>query len=399
LSLANKLRRLIPPASSGPAPATTPAAELDSFLHGREVTTPVGACYVIDKAIPLEARHGHWRLGEALHTNYGTLGQPQPLDVKTALFLDTETTGLAGGTGTYAFLVGLGSFTSSHFLVKQLLMRDYNEELAVLYLLEQELQEKDTIISFNGKTFDIPLLQTRFTMARLGLQGCAGKKQLDLLHLARRIWRHKLKSCSLSSLEINILGVRRLNDIPGSEIPGRYFQFLHTGQGQLLQDIIEHNTLDILSMATLLFHIQQTLRLPPGECNCPWEAEALAKLALGQSNFSLGLLYLDAARQLCHRRSQYLRLLRTTALVYKRLRNYEQACALWQEILQLAYDDLDTYEELAKYYEHRAKDLTEAERVTRRALAIAWQAKSAKAADLKHRLRRIRNKAQTSAST
>lgn len=389
----------MPSANNPSTPATKPAVDLDSFLHGQEVSTPFGACYVIEKAIPLEEKHGHWLLREALDTTFGDLGLPKPLELRNALFLDTETTGLAGGTGTYAFLIGLGSFTDTHFLMKQLLMRDYNEELAVLYLLEQELQGKDAIISFNGKTFDIPLLQTRFTMARLGLQGCAGKDQLDLLHLSRRIWRRKLKSCSLSSLEINILGVRRSNDIPGAEIPGRYFEFLHTGQGQLLQDIVEHNAVDIISMATLLYRIQLTLQLKPGECDCPWEAESLAYGALRQGNYSLGLLYFEAARQLCHSRSQYLRLLRNTALIYKCLRNYEQACSLWQEILRLVHDDLATYEELAKYYEHQIRDLEAAERVTRRALAIAWQTKSEKVADLEHRLRRIRSKARTSAST
>ncbi len=397
MSLANKLRQLIPPANSASSPTAKPAVDLDPFLHGKEVVTPFGACYVIEKAIPLEERHGHRLLREVLDINYGGLAQLQALEIRKVLFLDTETTGLAGGTGTYAFLIGLGSFTTTHFLVKQLLMRDYNEELAVLYLLDQELQDRDTIISFNGKTFDIPLLQTRFTLARLGLQGCAGKAQLDLLHLSRRIWRQKLKSCSLSSLETNILGVRRVSDIPGAEIPGRYFEFLHTGEGRLLQDIVEHNTVDIISMATLLYRIQRTLQLEPGECSCPWEAEALANKALRQGNYTQGLLYLETARQLCHNRTQYLRLLRNSAFIHKRLRNYKKACALWEEILRLAYDDLDAHEELAKYYEHRAKDLPAAERVTRRALAIAWQTGSAKAAALEHRLRRIRSKAKTSA--
>ncbi len=399
MSLASKLRQLIGPAHTTVSSTAKRQVNLDPILHGQEVDTPFGTCYVVEKAISLEEKHGHWPLRAAFTTAYGNLGQPEPLEIGKALFLDTETTGLAGGTGTYAFLIGLGSFTDSHFLVRQLLMRDYDEELAMLYLLEQELKSKNSIISFNGKTFDIPLLQTRFALARLGLQGCAEKEQLDLLHLSRRIWRQKLNSCTLGSLETSILGVRRINDIPGAEIPGRYFEFLQTGCGQLLQGIVEHNALDIISMATLLYRIQITLQLQPEECECPWEAEALAYGALRQSDYTRGLLYLEAARQLCHNRNQYLRLLRTTALIHKRLGNYDRACALWQETLRLAYDDLDAYEELAKYYEHRAKDLATAEQITRRALAIAWQTGSARAAALEHRLRRIRNKQRLRASS
>jgi hypothetical protein len=397
VNLASKLRKFLPQENKPPAPAAKGGGDLDHFLHGQEVDTPYGVCYVVEKAIPIKERHGHWPLQKALdavYDDFGRLGQtlPQPLQVRNALFLDTETTGLAGGTGTYAFLVGLGAFTDTHFLVKQLLMRDYNEELALLYLLDQELQTKDTLISFNGKTFDLPLLQTRFTISRLGFQGCNGKSQLDLLHPSRRIWRHKLQSCSLNSLEANILGVRRIDDIPGFEIPGRYFEFLHTGKGELLAGILEHNVIDIVSMASLLYRLHSIIELEPGECNCPWEAEALGLLALNGGHYNQSLFYFDVARESCQDREQQIRVLRTSALICKRLGHYEEASALWKQLLELASDDLLGYEELAKYYEHRLKDLAAAKQVTRRALALAWRSKSQKAAELEHRLRRLEKK-------
>lgn len=404
MNLASKLRQFVPQEPKL-APATTgPKANLDHFLHGREVSTPYGDCYVVERAYSIGEQHGHWPLQHALdavYDDFSRLGQDlgTPLQIKDALFLDTETTGLAGGTGTYAFLVGLGAFTDTHFLVKQLLMRDYNEELALLYLLERELRQKKTLVSFNGKTFDVPLLQTRFTMSRLDFRGCAGKSQLDLLHPSRRIWRHKLQSCSLGSLEANILGVSRVDDIPGFEIPSRYFEFLQTGRGELLVGILEHNILDIVSMATLLYRLHSVVELEPGECNCPWEAEALGYLALNGGHYSQSLLYLDAAREICHDREQRIRILRTSALICKRLGNYERACALWKQLLELASDDLLCYEELAKYYEHRQKDLAAAQQVTRRALALAWRTKSQKAAELEHRLKRLEKKAATGTAT
>lgn len=398
MDLSSKLRRFLPQQHDSVTPATPTVSELDNFLHGQEVDTPFGACYVMEEVWPLGKRHGHWTLQETFHSSYTNLGllglNQDTFDLQTALFLDTETTGLAGGTGTYAFLVGLGFFASDHFVVKQLLMRDYNEELALLYLLDQELQKRDSIVSFNGKTFDLPLLQTRFAMARLGLAGASKKQHVDLLHMSRRIWKHKLESCSLGSLETHILGVKRIDDIPGYEIPARYFEFLRTGDGSLLQNIVEHNVLDIVSMATLLHRLQTTTELDPEECDCAFEAESLAYLSLLAKDHHRSLRYLEAAGLLTDDDEQYLRVLRQAASIYKRLGQGEKAALLWKKILTIAPEDLTTSEELAKYYEHKKKDLNSAEHITRRALALAWQRRSPKTSALEHRLQRIERKTQ-----
>ena len=400
MDLSSKLRRFLPQQNSTPPTIKPQGCNFDPILHGKEVETPFGPCYVIEEKWPLTKRHGNWTLKEAFNGEYTNLGLfgwlQEPFKLQEALFLDTETTGLAGGTGTYAFLVGLGYFSSAHFVVKQLLMRDYNEELALLYLLDQELKGKDTLVSFNGKTFDLPLLQTRFTISRLGFEGAGKKKHVDLLHMARRLWKHKLDSCSLSSLETHILGVERIDDIPGVEIPGRYFEFLQTGNGSLLKNIVEHNVIDIVSMATLLYRLHTATELGPGECDCPFEAEALAHLFLMAKNQPLALHYLEAAGQLTEDDEQYLRIVRQVAAILKRLGQYEKAALLWKKVLDRSPDDLSTSEELAKYYEHKKKDLSSAELVTRRALAIAWQSRSPKTPALEHRLKRIERKAQAS---
>lgn len=403
MDLASKLRRLLPPQSNHTPKVKPRECNLDPFLHGQEADTPFGPCYLIEEKRPLSSRHGHWTFKEALESDYAGLslfGQHTgKFDLQQALFLDTETTGLAGGTGTYAFLVGLGFFTPVHFVVRQLLMRDYNEEHALLYLLDQTLQEKSTVISFNGKTFDLPLLQTRFAISRLGLEGASGKRHVDLLHMSRRLWKRKLASCSLGSLETHILGVQRSDDIPGAEIPGRYFEFLQTGDGLLLQNIVEHNVLDILSMATLLYRLQTAAELSPEECDCPCEAESLAQLTLAARNPRLALRYLEAAGQLADDDQQYLRVLSQAAAVLKRLGEHEKAVLLWQKILKYSPEDLDASEELAKYYEHRKKDLDSARQITRRALAAAWQKRSPKAPDFEHRLRRLDRKADAARHT
>ncbi|NLL48295.1 MAG: hypothetical protein GX249_06900, partial [Firmicutes bacterium] len=140
MDLTSKLRRFLPPKSDEVSPVLTKSHNLDPFLHGQEVDTPFGTTYVVEEKWPLNKRHGHWLLKTLLETDYecfqASVGE---FTLEDLLFLDTETTGLAGGTGTYAFLVGLGYMTPTHLVVKQLLMRDYNEELALLYLLDQEL--------------------------------------------------------------------------------------------------------------------------------------------------------------------------------------------------------------------------------------------------------------------
>lgn len=395
MDLTSKLRQLLPQRSS--PPPVQHRADLDPLLGGGEVDTPYGPCYLVTKELPLSHRHGRWFLETVFKASYENLGRlssgaQQPLHLDRTLFLDTETTGLAGGTGTYAFLVGLGFFTPTGFVVKQLLMRDYNEELALLYLLDQELQQKEAVVSFNGQTFDLPLLQTRFALARLGLQGASSLAHYDLLPLSRRFWRRKLDSCSLGSLEENILGVQRSGDIPGYEIPQRYFDFLRTKDGRLLQDILEHNFIDIVSMASLLYRLQAVTELSPEECDCPFEAEALSRLAQETDQYQLALDYLSTAAALAQERELQIRILKQSAALFKRLGEYERAAVLWRKVLAWVDDDLHSAEELAKYYEHRIKDLESAERITKRALAHAWLAKSPRIPDWEHRLARIEGK-------
>ncbi|HBG09414.1 MAG: ribonuclease H-like domain-containing protein [Limnochordia bacterium] len=402
MDLTSRLRQLLPQASSA-VPAPKKSVDLDPLLGGTEVETPLGPCYLVTKQLPLAHRHGNWPLSEVYKSAYTHLARFAPgggdrLNLERALFLDTETTGLAGGTGTYAFLVGLGYFTPDSFVVKQVLMRDYNEELALLHVVDQELGAKDAVISFNGRTFDLPLLQTRFALARLGFQGASGKVHYDLLPMSRRLWKYKLSSCSLNSLEEHLLGVQRSGDIPGYEIPQRYFDFLHTGQGRLLQDIVEHNFLDIVSMASLLFRIQTVLELEPSQCHCPYEAEALARLALQNRAPSLALDYLHRASELAREDELYLRILRQQAALLKRTGQHGKAAVLWKEILSLSASDLSSAEELAKYYEHRAKDLQAARQITKRALALAWAERSPLVPALEHRLNRIEGKLRRQAA-
>ena len=161
-----------------------------------------------------------------------------PFDVTKCLFIDTETTGLSGGAGTVAFLVGAGYVDGDGFVVEQFLMREYADEPEMIDRLAGLMDQFDCVCTFNGKKFDMPLLEARFIMCRMR-QRWREMDNLDLLHPARRAWKLRIGSCRLCRIEAEILGMPRRDDLPGSEVPGRYFEYLKTGDEGLLEDIIE----------------------------------------------------------------------------------------------------------------------------------------------------------------
>ena len=185
-------------------------------------------------------------------------------DIRRLLFLDTETTGLSGGAGTVAFLVGLGYLRGDRFVVEQLLMRDYPDEAEMLGAIAARMREFDAVCSFNGKNFDLPLLKARFAMCRMQ-DDWRDPEQLDLLYPARRTWRMRIGSCRLSRIEEIILGQGREHDLPGSEVPQRYFDYLRSGDMALLTDIVDHNRQDILTLGTLLAELCQIYAHPESQ--------------------------------------------------------------------------------------------------------------------------------------
>ena len=177
-----------------------------------------------------------------------------PFDVTKCLFIDTETTGLSGGAGTVAFLVGAGYVDGDGFVVEQFLMREYADEPEMIDRLAGLMDQFDCVCTFNGRNFDMPLLESRFTMCRMRHRW-RDLDDLDLLYPARRAWKLRLGSCRLANIETEILGLERHGDLPGSEVPGRYFEFLKTRDESLLTDIIDHNRQDIATLVTLLIRL------------------------------------------------------------------------------------------------------------------------------------------------
>jgi len=209
--------------------------------------------------------------------------------INDCLFLDTETTGLSGGAGTIAFLVGAGYVDGTDFVVEQFLMRDYSDEPEMLLKLSKLFSRFTTLVTFNGRTFDMPLLEARYTICRMRML-LPHFAHIDLLHLARRVWKLRLGSCRLSALEAQILHRPRTDDLPGKEVPERYFRYLSTGDFSLLKDVLGHNRQDIKTLITLLGRLFCAYGAPERE-EYPQDLFSLARALEKRSDTAAKNLY------------------------------------------------------------------------------------------------------------
>ncbi|HKE22727.1 MAG TPA: ribonuclease H-like domain-containing protein [Bryobacteraceae bacterium] len=239
---------------------------IEELMSGEVVRTALGEHFETEKLWERHRRHGSVDIGDLAQLPADLLDSLSEGAIAATpptrwAFLDTETTGLAGGTGTYAFLIGVGSIEPAGFRLRQFFMRDYGEEASLLSRLAEHLAQFDVLITYNGKAYDQPLLETRFRMAR-ARHPFGRLLHLDLLFGARRLWKLRLDSCRLADLENQILGVERQGDLPGEMIPYCYFEFLRTQRAFELVPIFHHNAIDILSLACLTAIVPLAFRSP-----------------------------------------------------------------------------------------------------------------------------------------
>ena len=315
------------------------------------------------------------------------LAQLAPQD---ALFLDTETTGLSGGTGTFAFLIGLGWFEEGDFITCQLLARDFSEERAMLAFLREMAADKRFLVTFNGKAFDVNLLSTRYVLARL-IDPLSGLPHLDLLNPSRRLLNHRTSNCRLVTLEDEVLGFRRFGDIPGWEIPQRYFDWLSTRDPDLLVDILEHNRWDIVSMAALASLLTGVLSGREAHARHPGDLLAAARLLQERGCLQDAKLLLETILE--HPDQSHTReAKRLLSLIHKRGGRFSEAVPIWEELLAGDSGDIFAAEELAKWCEHRTRDIGRAITLVEQALSHPRRLDDTARADLTHRLQRLLTK-------
>ena len=424
-ALADRLRGVIRPPAGGPEGAPLQPQSHDSaadVLDGEWRESRGHRYLVIDRTYSPGYRHGNLAMADVLPPVDGVwprlslLAGPagQAACAGRMLFLDLETTGLAGGAGTYAFLVGCAWFEPPSpeasagqvggFRIRQFFLSSFAAERVLLEAVAEIAAAAGTVVTYNGKSFDLPLIDTRFVMHRMDTP-FAGMPHVDMLHPARRLWRDDVEEpgrrsfseggCRLSALEETQCGHRREGDVPGSEIPSRYFHFVRSGDARRLEAVMEHNRLDLLALALLTARASQLLEDGPATARTAWEA-----LGIGRLYERAGLhLQASAAFERAVDIADEDPMTRTDALrAYaascRRQRRYTDAAGAWRQLLDLPgcppHVVREATEALAVHHEHRLRDPRAAHTFAMRSLQ--FQASVTRRQSLEYRLARLNRK-------
>lgn len=370
---------------------------------------------VIDYVYESTRSHGRWPIDAARPRREAPLDWFDPAAAAGSdwsskpVFFDTETTGLSGGAGTLAFLTGCGWFEPEGFRVRQWLLLSQAGEPAMLAALGRVVDDTSLLVSYNGKSFDVPLMNMRWAFHRQQ-NPFDDVPHFDMLPTARRIWRQREgafddaeSSCSLSTLERDVLGFHRDGDVPGFEIPSRYFHFLRTGDASALTGVLEHHRHDIVSLAVLMSHALRIAEHGPDMCRDDYELVALGRLYERA-------LQTERAREAFERAAlsgdRYVRAhaFNRLGLMHRRDGKHDDAARAWQGVLDAVGGhgiaaaggrrslfplERAATEALAIHHEHRAQDFDEAKRY---AETMKAQSSGRAASDVAHRLARLERK-------
>jgi uncharacterized protein YprB with RNaseH-like and TPR domain len=391
-SLSDRLRGVIRPGGGGPPEGGPPpaydderggrlqaASDVADVLDGQWEERHGQRFLVVDRTYVPGYRHGSMVLADGLPPSDGVwprfslLAGESPVD--RPLFVDLETTGIAGGAGTYAFLVGCGWFSGGTFRIRQFFLSSFGAERALLEAVGDLAATVGAVVTFNGKSFDLPLIETRFSLYRMPTP-FADLPHVDMLHPARRMWRVADASrndgipdaavrlpttCRLSTLEQTLCGYTREGDVAGFEIPARYFRYVHSGDARPLAAVFEHNRLDLLSLALVTARAAQLLDEGAASTRTPREALGLGHLyARGGMMSDARACFARAAELEAEDEIMRAEALRAYAVISRRMRRYDDAATAWRGVLGLGVCprplEREASEALAVHLEHRARD-------------------------------------------
>lgn len=371
------------------------ALSLDQLVDGRWINTHFGDIFRGEFEYHLSELYGSLDLSEIYYFTSDDYRQcfqlPEISSPEDILFIDTETTGLAGGTGTIAFMIGLGWLNGDKFIVHQYFITQLSHEEGMLELLGEVVRRFRCLVSFNGKSYDIPLLTTRFVLNRLPFP-FQDQAHIDLLHQTRSLWRLAMENCKLKTVETDLLNLYRKDDIPGDIIPEIYFDYLRTNDTEKIERIFYHNRFDIISMLANLILIMKSLKSRLPEVN-PLVDFAKGKLFNRKNDIDRSIAHyrnvLESSISLTRRQKTMLEL----AQIYKKTNQYEKALPLWEESTDQQYPfSFEPYIELAKYYEHHQKDLEKALEIIESAMVLSPSRRENERLMLGKRIARLRKK-------
>jgi len=354
-----------------PQPNVEPRYEIDSVVAGAFHPTPRGDVFIVEQSYAADYRHG---ISSIFCSSPLTLisqwaNDPRLLEIPLSrfAFLDTETSGLSGGTGTYAFMVGIARFENDNFLLRQYFMRDPAEEPAMLEAIAHFLAPAQALVTFNGKAFDAPLLATRYRLHHIPVP-FKDYSHLDLLPLARRLWRDRLESRALKYLEQHVLGLTRsIEEVQGYEIPWLYFDYLRSRDARPLAGVFYHNAMDVVAMAALLAQVNEMMQNPyDGHVEHGLDFIALGKLFEDLGHWEEAARLFERGLEFGLTESDFGVAVRRLSILQKRRGDFNEAIRLWEAAA--ANGHIYAHIEMAKYYEHKCRDVKTALKWTRSAL-------------------------------
>ncbi len=341
--------------------ATQPQQPKKQIKH--DISRDIGGELVLKENGGYILRTVRYKVGE-IYGDYTVENIEKAFELEEKLlFLDTETTGL--GSVACPFLIGVAYFEGDVLVLEQYFMRDIDDEECVLKDVVEKYSGM-TVVTYNGKSFDVPLIKARCTINGVDARAFASK-QTDLLHLSRRIWKKRLVNCRLSTIEEEVLKLQRADDIPGSLIPEMYKRYLETGRSDEMLKAIEHNESDVVSMSVLLARLIRINNKPTAELDNPQDIMHLAEYYYGKKEYAKSKELLEnVLKQDIDGMMQY-NSMKYLSFIHKKHKNYDEAVALWEKMDRMSIGAVLPLVELAKYYEHTAKDIQKALDCTLRA--------------------------------
>ncbi|MDP6965828.1 MAG: ribonuclease H-like domain-containing protein [Candidatus Marinimicrobia bacterium] len=367
---------------------------MHEFVNGEYVNTHFGDVFIAKVRYPKDSAHGNVPLlslseiSDRWLSRWGKFPQPSRFDWRKTIFVDTETSGLAGGGGTIPFLIGIGYFYRNQFRIEQFFADSHAVEEGMLELVIEFVRPFDTVVTFNGKTFDIPLLETRYILKRKQSPFTV-LNHLDLLHPSRQMWGLTLEDCKLQTLERKILGFRRDDDLPGEEVPYAYFNYIRRGNPDPLYKVFRHNADDIASLAAILFRLWEAIKASEDE-QTPQIHFSRGKILNRLGEKRRAVESFKRAREGVLSSSGKLQVSSHLSMLHKSEGRWRDAEALWLEMIEEpAPFHLLPYVELAKYYEHKTKDMRRAKKIVESCLGRIPEHRMREIDELNNRLSRL----------